>query len=68
MDILPFDYWLIGIVVFVAGFVIGSIVMFLWYDAHATKIFDHNEAEIERVLKLYQHEIDILKAELENKE
>lgn len=56
---------LIAAIILVIGFIFGSVCMFFWYDKYATKIFDENQEEVAKAIELYQKEIDILKAEIE---
>lgn len=57
--------WMVAIAVALV-FVVGCVTGALIYDMHATKIHEQNVEQFSRALDLYQKEIDILKAEIEN--
>lgn len=56
--------WMVVIAV-VLAFAVGCVAGALIYDMHATKIHEQNIEQFSRALDLYQKEIDILKAEIE---
>lgn len=64
MDISVFDFVLICVAIFAVSFAFGGVCVFFWYDRYATRQFNYNLEEFEKVLSIKQREIDILEKEL----